>query len=214
MLQASIPFTTSLPNAKFEFSGKQTVETLMAGEKIAEALDLGMADLELLNDWEVAKVAQPSLAPPQRNSLFLAFGGISSEKHVLHVLQKIQASALRDALLVLPFVMVPSLFTFLNIFAMRSMNIPLTCRVLFYMLKTHHRQIVASKTMKAMLQAIKGNLRASLKRQKDEIGFNLAALRVITAKVKQKEVKDYVDEDTWEAEGVQSGRKRGFVQVA
>jgi U3 small nucleolar RNA-associated protein 12 len=82
------------------------------------------------------------------------------------------------------------------------------------MLKTHHRQIVASKTMKPMLQGIKGNLRASLKRQKDEIGFNLAALRVITAKAKQKEVKDYVDEDTWDDEGVKSGRKRGFVQVA
>jgi U3 small nucleolar RNA-associated protein 12 len=94
------------------------------------------------------------------------------------------------------------------------MNIPLACRVLFFMLKTHHRQIVASKTMKPMLQGIKGNLRASLKRQKDEIGFNLAALRVITAKAKQKEVKDYVDEDTWDDEGVKSGRKRGFVQVA
>ena len=65
-----------------------------------------------------------------------------------------------------------------------------------------------------MLQGIKGNLRASLKRQKDEIGYNLAALRVITAKVRQKEVKDYVDEDTWNDDAVKSGRKRGFVQIA
>lgn len=194
--------------------GKQTVETLMAGEKIVEALEICMADLELMNEWEVAKVAQPNLAPPPRNPLFMALGGISAEAHVLNVLQKIQAAALRDALLVLPFVMVPSLFTFLNIFAMRSMNIPLTCRILFFMLKTHHRQIVASKTMKPMLQGIKGNLRASLKRQKDEIGYNLAALRVITAKVKQKEVKDYVDEDTWDDESAKNARKRGFVQVA
>jgi U3 small nucleolar RNA-associated protein 12 len=186
----------------------------MAGEKIAEALELGMADLELMNEWEAAKTTQPNIAPPPRNPLFMALGGISAEQHVLNVLQKIQAGALRDALLVLPFVMVPSLFTFLNIFAMRSMNVPLTCRVLFFMLKTHHRQIVASKTMKPMLQGIKSNLRTSLKRQKDEIGFNLAALRVITTKVKQKEVKDYVDEDTWNDEGVKSGRKRGFVQVA
>lgn len=198
----------------FNPSGKQTVETLMAGEKIAEALEIGMADLELMNEWEAAKVTQPRLAPPQRNPLFMAFGGISAEAHVLNVLQKVQAAALRDALLVLPFVMVPPLFTFLNIFAMRLMNIPLTCRILFFMLKTHHRQIVASKTMKPMLQGIKGNLRTSLKRQKDEIGFNLAALRVITAKVKQKEVKDYVEEDTWDDEGAKSGRKRGFVQVA
>jgi U3 small nucleolar RNA-associated protein 12 len=186
----------------------------MAGEKIAEALELGMSDLELMSEWESAKATQPNIAPPPRNPLFIALGGVSAEQHVLNVLQKIQAAALRDALLVLPFVMVPSLFTFLNIFAMRSMNIPLTCRVLFFMLKTHHRQIVASKTMKPMLQGIKGNLRASLKRQKDEIGFNLAALRIITAKVTQKEVKDYVDEDTWDNEGAKNGRKRGFVQIA
>ena len=186
----------------------------MAGEKIAEALELGMSDLELMSEWEVAKATQPNIAPPPRNPLFIALGGISAEQHVLNVLQKIQAAALRDALLVLPFVMVPSLFTFLNIFAIRSMNIPLTCRVLFFMLKTHQRQIVASKAMKPMLQGIKGNLRASLKRQKDEIGFNLAALRVITAKVKQKEVKDYIDEDIWDDEGAKSRRKRGFVQVA
>jgi U3 small nucleolar RNA-associated protein 12 len=185
----------------------------MAGEKLTEALEVGMADLELMNEWNSAKVTQPNLALPQRNPLFMALGGISAEINVLNVLQKIQAAALRDSLLVLPFFLVPALFTFLNIFAMRSMNIPLTCRVLFFMLKTHHRQIVASKTMKPMLKGIKGNLRASLKRQKDEIGFNLAALRVISTKVKHKEVKDYVDEDTWDDEALTTGRKRGFVHV-
>jgi U3 small nucleolar RNA-associated protein 12 len=186
----------------------------MAGEKIVEALEIGIADLKLMSEWEAAKKAQSSIAPPSRNMIFMAFGGISAEAHVLNVLQKIQAAALRDALLVLPFVAIPSLFTFLNIFAMRSMNIPLTCRILFFMLKTHHRQIVASKTMKPMLQGIKDNLRASLKKQKDVIGFNLAALRVISAKVEQKEVKDYIDEETWEETSVKAARKRGFVQVA
>jgi U3 small nucleolar RNA-associated protein 12 len=109
---------------------------------------------------------------------------------------------------------VPSLFTFLNIFATRMMNIPLTCRILFFMLKTHHRQIVASKTMKSMLDGIRTNLRQALKRQKDEMGFNLAALRVISAQVKEKGVKDYVDEESWETDKTEGQRKRGFVQVS
>jgi U3 small nucleolar RNA-associated protein 12 len=138
--------------------GKQTVETLMAGEKIAEALEIGIADLQIMKEWEEAKVTQPNMAPPPRNPLFMALGGISAEAHVLNTLQKIQAAALQDALLVLSFSMIPSLFTFLNIFATKAMNIPLTCRILFFMLKTHHRQIVASKTMRPMLDGIRVSL--------------------------------------------------------
>jgi U3 small nucleolar RNA-associated protein 12 len=195
-------------------AGKQTVETLMAGEKIVEALEIGMADHQLMQEWAVAKAAQPNIAPPPRNLLFMALGGISAETHVMTVLQRIKAAALQDALLVLPFSVIPMLFTFLNIFASRSMNIPLTCRILFFMLKTHHGQIVASKTMRLMLDGIRNNLRQALQRQKDEMGYNLAALRVVGNQVRENSVKDYVDEETWDEGDTNSQRKRGFVQVS
>lgn len=214
MLASLEPEKDENGNAEFGDVGKQTSETLTAGEKITEALDIGMADLEVMKEWEAAKASQPNIAPPSRNLLYMALGGISAEAHVLKVLQGIQAAALQDALLVLPFIKLPMLFTFINIFAKRSMNIPLTCRILFFMLKTHHSQIVASKTMKPMLEEIRGNLRRELKRQKDEIGFNLAALKVISAQVKAKGVKDYVDEETWEEEDKGATKKRGFVQVS
>ncbi|CZR50545.1 probable DIP2-Dom34p-interacting protein [Phialocephala subalpina] len=214
MLASLEPEKDENDDAEFGDVGKQTSETLTAGEKITEALDIGMADLEVMKEWEAAKASQPNIAPPSRNLLYIALGGISAEAHVLKVLQGIQAAALQDALLVLPFIKLPMLFTFINIFAKRSMNIPLTCRILFFMLKTHHSQIVASKTMKPMLEEIRGNLRRELKRQKDEIGFNLAALKVISAQVKAKGVKDYVDEETWGEEDKGATKKRGFVQVS
>jgi U3 small nucleolar RNA-associated protein 12 len=196
-------------------AGKQTVETLMAGERIIEALEVGIADYEMMKEWAEARTTQPNIAPPPRNPLFLALGGISAETHIMSVLQRIKAAALQDALLVLPFSALPMLFTFLNIFALRSMNIPLTCRVLFFMLKTHHRQIVASKTMRLMLDGIRSNLRQELKRQKDEMGYNLAALRIVGKQVREKGVKDYVDEETWNNEQDRtSQRKRGFVHVS
>ncbi len=198
-------------------AGKQTVETLMAGEKIMEALEIGIADHELMQEWATAKVTQPKLAAPARNPLFLALSGISAETHVLNVLQRIKAAALQDALLVLPFSAIPMLFTFLNLFASRSMNIPLTCRILFFMLKTHHRQIVASRTMRSMLDSIRGNLRQALKKQKDEMGYNIAALRVIGNQVQAKGVKNYVDEEAWDEEdkkNQETQRKRGFVHVS
>lgn len=201
-------------NGEVGAASKQTTETLMAGERIAEALEMGMADLNLLREYEEAKLTNTHAVPPQRNPIFLALGNISAEAHVMSVLQRIKASALHDALLVLPFATVPMLFTFLNIFAMRSMNIPLTCRILFFMLKTHHRQIVASRTMKVMLDGIRTNLRAALKKQKDEMGVNIAALKVFGMQIRDQSVKEYVDE-TWDEDNDdRSVKKRAFVHVA
>ena len=198
-------------------AGKQTSDTLMAGEKIMEALDLGMEDLDTVRHWRSIKASQPNAAPPSRHPLYIALNNISAEQHVLNTVQKIPAAALQDALLVLPFSKIPALFTFLNIWASREWNIPLTCRVLFFMLKTHHRQIIASKMMKPMLDGIRASLRRVLTRQKDEMGFNISALQFIGNQVREHSTKDYVDEDTWEQEHpvtTGTGKKRQFSTIA
>ncbi|KAI9720461.1 MAG: hypothetical protein M1812_002967 [Candelaria pacifica] len=197
--------------------GKQTIETLTAGEKIAGALELGLADYHLMQEYSVQKLAHPNtaLAPPARHPIFLAFNSISAESHVLAVLQRTKAAQLTDALLVLPFSILPSLFTFLSIFAQKGWNIPLTCRILFFMLKTHHRQIVASKGLRATLDGLRGNLRSVLQDTKDQMGFNLAALSFLTERVRENEVSGVVDVEKWDMEERKGkgGKKRGFVNI-
>lgn len=197
-------------------AGKQTTGTLMAGEKIVEALDLGMEDLEVVREWREIKARNPKAAAPDRNPLYLALGNVSAERHVLNTVQKIPAAALQDALLVLPFSKLSALFTFLNIWAEREWNVPLTCRVLFFMLKTHHRQIVVSKMMRPMLDSIRASLRRVLSRQKDEMGFNLSALQFVGNQIHEQSTKDYVDEETWTEPSTQkgTGKKRQFTSVA
>ncbi|QKX53244.1 uncharacterized protein TRUGW13939_00320 [Talaromyces rugulosus] len=198
-------------------AGKQTVVTLMAGERIIEALDLGMEDLETVRQWKAVKAKNPNAAPPQRNPLYMALGNVSAERHLLNVVQKIPAASMQDALLVLPFSKLDSLFTFLEIWASRQWEVPLTCRVLFFMLKTHHRQIVSSKMMRPMLDRIRSTLREVLAKQKDEMGFNIAALQFIGTQVREQGNKSYVDVDTWEEQQVSktsSGIKRSFVNIA
>ena len=198
-------------------AGKQTTETLMAGEKIIEALELGIPDLELVQEWAKAKALKPNIAPPNRDPIYLAFGNIAAEQHLLNVIQKIKVAALQDALLVLPFHLVAALFRFLRIWTERQWNMPLTCRILFFMLKTYHRQIVASKTMRPMLDEIRQHLRKALQHQKDEMGFNLAALRFVGSRIQEKGSKDYIDEAVWEEEeAAKKGgkKKRGFVDIA
>ena len=197
-------------------AGKQTVETLMAGEKIVEALEVGMPDLAVMHEYHRAKAIQPNLALPQRNPIFMAYNHISAEGYLLNVVQKIKAASLQDALLVLPFDKVASLFTFLRIWAERQWNMPLTCRILFFMLKTHHKQLVASKSLRPMLDGIRKQLKGALQAQKDEMGFNLAALRFVGRRMTETDTKQYVDEEVWEDEQTaEKGRKkRGFVDVS
>jgi len=196
-------------------ASKQTIETLMAGERIAEALEMGITDLNLLKEYEEQKSVDPSTSRPQRSVVYLALGNISAEEHVMSVLQKIKAAALNDALVTLPFALLPTLFVFLDIFAQRAMNIPLTCRVLLFMLKTHHKSIVASKTMKVMLDGVRAHLREALRRQRDEMGFNIAALTVAEMHISEQNVKEYVDE-RWDDNAAEdeSLKKRKFVNVA
>ena len=207
---------TGEENREAVAAGKQTVETLMAGEKIAEALEVGMEDLAIMNEYHQAKLTQPNLALPQRDPIFLAYNHISAEAHLLNVVQKIKAAALQDALLVLPFDKVVSFFTFLRIWAQRQWNMPLTCRILFFMLKTHHKQLVASKSLRPMLDEIREQLRGALQAQKDEMGFNLAALRFVGRRMGEIGKKQYVDEEAWEEEEVtgKGRKKRGFVDIA
>lgn len=195
-------------------AGKQTSQTLMAGERIAEALELGIPDLALMREHALALTSNPSLAPPKRHALFLAHGNISAEAYLLATISKIPAPALQDALLVLPFSQIPALFTFLALWAERGWDLQLTTRVLVFCLKTHHKQIVASGEMRRVLEGVRGPLRRGLGAQKDLMGFNLAALRVVGARVKEGEVARGVVDDVVERGEAEGRRKRGFVDVA
>ena len=194
-------------------AGKQTVETLMAGEKIAEALEVGLEDLELMRGYDPSK---PKTAPPQRNPIFLANGNVSASAYVLKVFERIPASNLQDALLVLSFSQLPQLFTFLTLWAREGRNVPLTCRVLFFMLKVHQKQIVSSRVLRIGLEGVRVELRGTLRRMKDELGFNLAGLRVLGRRVGEaNEVEGgFVDGESVEEENVGKGKKRAFVNVA
>lgn len=198
-------------------AGRQTVQTLMAGEKIAEALDLGTEDLELIREYEKAKLANPKTAIPQRNPVFLANANVSASSYVLNTFQKIPSASLQDALLVLSFSQLPNLFTFLALWASEGRAVPLTCRVLFFIVKTHQRQIVSSRLLRGQLGDIRDQLRKTLHAQKSELGYNLAGLRILGRRVGELGESGFVDDMEVMEENARKkgdGRKRTFVNVA
>ncbi|KAK4940154.1 beta transducin [Elasticomyces elasticus] len=197
-------------------AGKQTAQTLMAGEKIAEALELGYEDLKLIQGYEQERRMNPKTALPQRDPVFLANNNVPATVYVLNVFQRIPSASLQDALLVLSFSQLPALFTFLALWAREGRNIPLTCRILFFMLKTHQKQIVSSQALKVTLEEVRNRLRHTLQKHKHDLGFNLAGLRVLGRRARELGESDYVDEATWQDSAVNMARgtKRGFVTVA
>lgn len=197
-------------------AGKQTAQTLMAGEKIAEALEIGIVDLELMREHDKVLVRNPRAAQPQRNPVFLANGNVAASVYVLKVFQKIPSASLQDALLVLSFSQLPTLLTFLALWASEGRNIPLTCRVLFFMLKTHQKQLVSSRLMRSMLEDVRTSLRRTLNLQKNELGFNLAGLRVLGRRVTELGESDYyIDEEREDTQkSKKTGKKRTFVNIA
>lgn len=115
---AEVPTQTETTNVS-----KQTTETLMAGERIGEALELADREVEANLAYQRAKegLSEEQLAaiqPPPRNPL-LAAQNLEPEAWVLKTVEGVQSAALHDALLVLPFSKVMSLMVYLNLWAQR-----------------------------------------------------------------------------------------------
>jgi len=197
---------------------KQTTETLVAGERIIEAIDLAESELNALREYEEAKAAgglSAQIAPPPRNPVLAAYEK-EPEEYVLMVIERVSSTALYDALLVLPFGKVVSLMMFLSYWAERSWNLILTSRVIFFLLKTHHHQIVANRVMRTALIPLRKHLRESLRAQKDTLSYNLAALRYIKRQSDAQRTAEFheeeLDEDAVKAR-IAEGKKRKRVSI-
>jgi U3 small nucleolar RNA-associated protein 12 len=195
-------------------AGKQTAETLMAGERVAEALELGFEDLDLVTEYQNAKAFNPKAVMPPRNHVFLANGNVSASDYVLKIFQRIPSASLQDALLVLSFSQIPALFTFLALWASERKNVPLTCRILLFLLNAHQKQLVNSQLVRPLLEDVRRNLRLALHAQKGEIGINLAGLRVAGRCVQEIGENEYVDVDPVSEKERAQNNKRTFVNVA
>ncbi|KAK5201967.1 WD40-repeat-containing domain protein [Cryomyces antarcticus] len=195
-------------------ASKQTIATLTHGEKIMEALELGYEDFQLVREWEFEKTRNPSLAAPARNPLFGALGNISAEQHILNTISRIPGASLNDALLVIPFSTIPTLFTFISIFLERRMSPEIAWRVFHFMLQIHNAQIVASRTLKSVLQDILRSFQKWVREDQGMIGFNMAALRHLTLEVRDAEVTGIEEEEDMEERLDKGRKKRAFTSIA
>lgn len=106
-----------------EAVSKQTAETLMAGERIIEALEIADAERLAVAEWqedqaklraEGKEEAADQLQRPPMHKELAARGELEPQEFVLQVLKKVPAAQMEDALLVLPFGLVCSLLGYVD----------------------------------------------------------------------------------------------------
>ncbi|CED82934.1 WD40-repeat-containing subunit of the 18S rRNA processing complex [Phaffia rhodozyma] len=192
---------------------KQTSDTLMAGEKIMEALDLADEERLTYQDYLDAKktlagsAAGDQLQPPEKNPLLKAMGDIDPEENVLKVVEKIPNASLTDALVVLPFRYVTSMLQCLSYWAQKEWNTSLLSRILLFLLRTHHAQIVSNNVMRPTIISLRTYLRSALRRQKETVGYNLAALKFLQRQVESDKTASF-----WETEGMDEEKVRAKIE--
>lgn len=118
-----LPSGEEVPQAESTEVTKSTTETLMAGERILEALELSEADRTALRAYhdEVRRMPTEEMAKrvpyPTRNAVFSMYDNCSAEEYVLKVVRAIPPAQLQDALLVLPFGNVVQLIEHIDVWA-------------------------------------------------------------------------------------------------
>lgn len=195
-------------------ASKQTITTLTHGEKILEALEVGYEDLQLQQQWQADREKDPNAPQPQRNVLFMALGGISAEQHVSNTISKIPTAALSDALQVIPFSNLSVFFAFILILIRQRMQPDTAWRIFYYLLQAHNSQLVASKQLKVVMSDILDAYAQYIKDEVNVLGFNKAALGMISREVRQGEVKGIEDDAEADSRLDRGRRKRVFSSMA
>lgn len=85
--------------------------------------------------------------------------------------------------------------------------------MLFLLLKVHHKQIVATKSMRFVLNNVRAHLRAALTHQKKQSGFNMAAIAFTKAGVRSEETNNFIDEEGFQEAEKRVIRKRCFTNL-
>lgn len=201
--------TRNAEEKEVERAGRRTLDTVKAGEQLIEALEIGIAEDQKMWEWEQelaevkasmskAEIAQyeeqgkPIVAKPAPHQT-LAVLKLSPSEHIFNCLQKIKASDFEEALMVIPFHLVLKLLGYLEGFMRTNKKTEMVCKAILFLLKIHHKQLVAYKLAFPEMESLKETLHAKLRAQKDLLGFNRAALEYLKREIESKTSTEFYD---------------------
>ncbi|EPY81455.1 WD repeat domain 3 [Camelus ferus] len=204
--QPAVPGETQGDNY---FTGKKTIETVKAAERIMEAIELYREETAKMKEHKAICKAAGKEVPLPINPILMAYGNISPSAYVLEIFKGIRSSELEEALLVLPFSYVPDVLKLFNEFIQLGSDIELLCRCLFFLLRIHFGQITSNQMLVPVIEKLKETTISKVSQVRDVIGFNMAGLDYLKRECEAKsEVMFFADATSHLEEKKRKRKKR------
>ncbi|XP_039098687.1 WD repeat-containing protein 3 isoform X2 [Hyaena hyaena] len=191
------------------FTGKKTIETVKAAERIMEAVELYREETAKMKEHKAICKAAGKEVPLPINPILMAYGNISPSAYVLEIFKGIKSSELEESLLVLPFSYVPDVLKLFNEFIQLGSDIELLCRCLFFLLRIHFGQITSNQMLVPVIEKLKETTISKVSQVRDVIGFNMAGLEYLKRECEAKsEVMFFADATSHLEEKKRKRKKR------
>uniref|UniRef100_A0A914L8L2 Small-subunit processome Utp12 domain-containing protein n=1 Tax=Meloidogyne incognita TaxID=6306 RepID=A0A914L8L2_MELIC len=164
-------------NSESGLATLKSMETIKSTENIMEAIEIVRRErIEHENDNEHIP-----------HILLRAYPNGSFHLFIGDTLEKIQRSSLEKCLLSLPFSYVPELLTELCKCINQFYKTELMERIIFYLLRIHHNQIIHSIELLPIIDELKTVVPTIIKFSANQIGFNIAALKFLQMSLEDKQ---------------------------
>ena len=204
----------------------QNMESLKAGERLMEALDVFDEDalqneayLSELRKFE-SKLSSAAPIKPTPN-VILSTLKVSGEEYVMRVLSSIKPSQLENALLVLPFSYSLKVLKFLHVCTDKgnshssAAHSSLICKVLFFVIMCNANEFIHQRdpALKLQLLSVRTKLRDLLSSTSDQLGYNIQALKFLQQQWKLQHETAFVDDTEQNSYEDRKAIKRSYVTI-
>lgn len=166
-----------------EAAVKQSILSVSSGDRIMEAVE--MADKESKEIALFKKLQEEKGGDGKRGANPMLFG-MDPQGYVLWILRTVKSVDLEQSLLVLPLNHVERLMHYLIVNLRQHKGVELCAKISVFLIKAHQGQIVANRTMMTPLRELQTLVRKRTTETRDTVGFNLAAIRMVTKIANEK----------------------------
>lgn len=150
-----------------------------------QAVELLMDALEILLSFKEVGTGEPIPL------LMRAHNVTNPVDLIIAILFRIKSSDLEEALLLLPFTSVCELLQALpDIIAKRTDKTELLCKVITFLFRVHRKPIIGNQSLLPFIQKMVIDLEYTVTEQREIIGKNLFALKMVQHDIERDEIED------------------------
>lgn len=150
-----------------------------------QAVELLMEALEISLNFDSDQKGEPIPL------LMRAYNATTSVDMIIAILSRIKPSDLEESLILLPFTSVCELLKALpEIINKRTDQTELLCKVISFLFRVHRKPIIGNQTLLPFIQQMTADLETTVTEQRDIIGKNMFALKLIQHDIEQDELEN------------------------